>query len=412
MQRPIIIVDPMSSGSELASTFKAKHVSSVAVSSKPPSRMGFGQELIESDFIDVVPIQDDLEDVLRKYDPLGIVPGTESGVPLADRLSAALTPDKANDPAKSLSRLHKAHMQKALVEAGVPAIETLDASSEEEVEQWLHEKSLHDTPLILKPPIASGSDKVFHISARGEWKQALHRILSEPCWMTGQKSPTAVVQEQAIGTEYAVGTVSAHGRHYLSHIIKYNKTSSGDRKTVFDHVEFVPYEPETHGDLFEYTKRSLDALGIRWGAAHNEIMLTQNGPRLIETGARMLGGPTVSFSREATGSSQADKLAEAYVEGDVQAKQYTFKKTVVPVFLRSPIAGVISNAEALDGISKLPTLYEKHIWFENGSKVPQTVDYLTSIGIVALSGDREQIFRDYARIREMESRLEVTPDPG
>ena len=46
MQRPIIIVDPMSSGSELASTFKAKHVSSVAVSSKPPSRMGFGQELI------------------------------------------------------------------------------------------------------------------------------------------------------------------------------------------------------------------------------------------------------------------------------------------------------------------------------------------------------------------------------
>jgi biotin carboxylase len=408
MQRPVIIVDPMSSGSELASTFKAKQVPSVAVSSKPPSRMGFGQQLIESDFIDIVPIQDQLEDVLRKYNPIGVLPGTESGVPLADRLCAALTPEMSNVPAKSLSRLHKAHMQKALVEAGVPAIETLDASSVEDVELWLREKTLLDTPLILKPPIASGSDKVFHIPKGGDWKQALHRILSEPCWMTGKKSETAVVQEEAIGTEYAVGTVSAHGKHYLSHIIKYNKSSAGDRKTVFDHVEFVPFERETHGDLFEYTKRSLDALGIRWGAAHNEIMLTKKGPRLIETGARMLGGPTVSFSREATGSSQADKLAEAYVDGDVQTKQYTFKKTVVPVFLRSLREGVISNAEALEDILKLPSLYEKHIWFKNGDKVPQTVDYLTSIGIIALSGDREQIFRDYTKIREMESRLQVS----
>ena len=66
---------------------------------------------------------------------------------------------------------------------------------------------------------------------------------------------------------------------------------------------------------------------------------------------------------------------------------------------------MVSNTEALDDVSKLPSLFEKHVYFENGSKVPQTVDYLTTIGIIALSGDREQIFKDYKKIREMESRL-------
>lgn len=405
MQRPVVIVNPISSGSELASTFKARHVPAVAVVNKHRDRMGFNMEVKASDFIDVVPIQDKLEDILRKHNPLAIIPGTESAVPLAEKLTEALTPDMSNEPSKSLSRVHKAHMQKALVDAGVPAIETLDAKSEAEVERWLEEKNLLHTPLILKPPISAGSDKVFHIPAGRDWKKAFHRIISELSRLTQEKSETAVVQEEAIGTEYAVGTVSAHGKHYMSHLIKYNKTSADGRKTLFDHVEFMDFDRELHGELLEYTKKVLDALGIRWGAAHNEVMLTNKGPRLIETGARMLGGPTVGFSREATGCSQADRLAEVYIDGDVQSKEYTFKKTVVPVFLHSPIEGVVSNTEALDDVSKLPSLFENHIYFKNGSKVPKTVDYLTSIGIIALSGDREQIFKDYQKIREMESRL-------
>jgi len=56
-------------------------------------------------------------------------------------------------------------------------------------------------------------------------------------------------------------------------------------------------------------------------------MLTKNGPRLIESSARMIGGPVVGFARAATGSSQADKLVEIYVDGDVQTKEFVFKKS-------------------------------------------------------------------------------------
>ena len=255
--------------------------------------------------------------------------------------------------------------------------------------------------------MSAGSDKVFHIPAKGDWKMAFNRVLTEPSKITGKTSETVVIQEEAIGTEFAVGTVSSNGKHYLAHLIKYNKRSVHDRKTVFDYVEFVPYRESEHGELFDYTQKVLDALGIHWGAAHTEIMLTEKGPRLIESGSRMCGGPLVGFAREATGSSQADKLVELYADGDVLTKKYVLKKSVVPVFLKSPAKGTLSNIEVLGEIFKLPTLFNNYIWFKNGDLVPQTVDYLSSIGIVALSGDRESISLDYEKIREMESRLVV-----
>ncbi len=405
MNRPIVIVDPLSSGIELAPAFKARGIPAIAVTLKNQEWPEFGSKIQTSDFVEMIPDQNDIAQLIKKYNPIGIIPGTEEGVPLAEHLTAILTPQFANDAKKLLHRSHKALMQKALEEAGVPFLKTLHTISESEAETWIKEKDLQDGPLIIKPPSSSGSEMVFHIPAKGDWKKSFNQILTEPSIISGKRNESVVIQELAVGTEFAVGTVSAHGKHFLAHLIKYNKTSSGERQTVFDHVEFIPYDKEILGDLFEYTQQALDALGIRWGAAHTEIMLTKKGPRLIESSARMIGGPVVGFAREATGSSQADKLVEIYVDGDVVTKEYVFRKTVVPVFLKAITQGKLSNVEVLQDISHLPTLLSKHIWIQNGDQVPQTVDYLTSIGIIGLAGDRESIFLDYKKIRSMESKL-------
>ncbi len=407
MQRPVIIVEPFSSGIELAPAFKARGIPAIAVTLPACDWVGFGTEIQSSDFIEIIPAQPNLVDLLRAYNPLAIIPGDEKGVPLAESLAAALTPERANNPQKALHRQHKAFMQQALHESGVPALKTLNSSSAEEIALWIKENQLSNSSFIIKPPISAGSDKVFHISPGGDWKQAFNQILNEPSQLTGHANETVVVQEEAVGTEFAVGTVSANGKHYLTHLIKYNKATFNNRKTIYDHVEFVPYTEQEYGELFDYTKKALDALGVRWGAAHNEIMLTSKGPRLIETGARMCGGPVVRFAREATGSSQADKLVEIYTDGDVLNPEYVFKKTVIPVFLKSYAHGAISNIEVFSDIEQLPTFFSKHIWFKNGDVVPQTVDYLTSLGIIALSGDKESIVKDYAAIRHIESKLQI-----
>ncbi len=408
MKRPVIIVDPRSAGVELAPAFAAHGVPAIAITLEQPQiRSGYGREIRAADFAQVIPAQHGLAGKLAKRDPLAILPGAEGGVPLAQELSEILTPWMANDPKKSPHRIHKSQMQQALKEAGVPAIRTLNTSSEKEVEEWLEENELCHVPLIIKPPISAGSNRVFHISAGRNWRTAFREVLAAPSVLTGTANESAVVQEQAQGGEFSVGTVSADGKHSLTHLIKYNKISFNGRQTVYDHVEFVPFSTEEHQALFEYTQKALDALGVRWGAAHNEVMMTPEGPRLIESVPRMTGGPVVHFSREATGSSQADRLAEAIVAGDTQAKVYSFLKTVVPVFLRSPKEGRLLNIEAMSEASRLQTHLSQHFWFKNGDRVPQTVDYLTSLGIVALAGDRAAIFEDYKRIRNMESKLVI-----
>jgi biotin carboxylase len=407
MSRPVIIVNPISSGIELAPAFKARGIPVIAITLHSLEWAGFGTKIQHADFIEIIPNQPNLAERLKGYDPLAIIPGDEEGVPLAEALALALTPQLANDPEKAMNRLHKALMQKSLHDAGIPALKTLNTASENEVEAWIKAKGLTNASLIIKPPISAGSDKVFHIPVKGNWQKAFHQVLTEPSKLTGKMNETVVVQEEAIGTEYAVGTVSANGTHYLTHLIKYNKSSFNGRKTVYDHVEFIAFDEEVHGDLFAYTKDALNALGIRWGAAHTEIILTKHGPRLIETGARMCGGPVVGFAREATGSSQADKLVEIYVDGDVATKEYVFKKTVVPVFLKSSATGTLTNMEAFADLADLPTFFNKYIWFKNGDVVPQTIDYLTSLGIIALAGDRKAIFSDYQKIRHMESELMI-----
>jgi biotin carboxylase len=403
--RPVVIVDPLSSGVELAPAFKARGIPAIAVTLKTQEWPEFGAQIQAADFIEIIADQTGLEDLLKKHNPIAIIPGTEEAIPLAERLTALLLPHLSNDTEKASHRAHKSLMQKALAEAGVPHLKTLHTHSEKEVEMWIEKNNLQNEPLIIKPPSSSGSEMVFHIAAKGDWKKAFRHILTEPSVISGEKSESVVIQEMAIGTEYAVGTVSANGKHYLVHLMKYNKTSSGERQTVFDHVEFVPHDKEVLGDLFDYVQKALDALGVRWGATHTEIMLTKNGPRLIESSARMIGGPVVGFARAATGSSQADKLVEIYVDGDVKNKEFVFKKTVVPVFLKAVTSGRAANLEVFDEAVKLPTLLFKYVWVKNGDQIPQTVDYLTAIGIIALNGDREAIFSDYKKIRAMEAKL-------
>ena len=57
----------------------------------------------------------------------------------------------------------------------------------------------------------------------------------------------------------------------------------------------------------------LDALGIRFGPAHTEVMLTATGPVLVESGARMHGSVPDEIVDRCTPSHQT-LTAEAYLE--------------------------------------------------------------------------------------------------
>ena len=69
--------------------------------------------------------------------------------------------------------------------------------------------------------------------------------------------------------------------------------------------------------LISYTRSVLDALWIEWGATHGEVILTDDGPCLVEMNCRSHGadGSWVPLAKALTGGySQVDALLDVGVE--------------------------------------------------------------------------------------------------
>jgi hypothetical protein len=102
-------------------------------------------------------------------------------------------------------------------------------------------------------------------------------------------------------------------------------------------------------------------------------------------------------------------VVEAYADREIRSRTYDFKQTVVPVFLIAPHDGILRNVEELDQLRQLPTHLSTHMWLGNGDHILQTVDFDTTLGIIGLAGERDAVFADYRRVREVEARLRIEP---
>jgi CelD/BcsL family acetyltransferase involved in cellulose biosynthesis len=78
--------------------------------------------------------------------------------------------------------------------------------------------------------------------------------------------------------------------------------------------DLLPAEGPLADQLFAFAVDVLNALEIRHGAAHCEVIIDDKGLALVEIGARLHGGPPAHLmSREAIGDSQLDQLVRSFV---------------------------------------------------------------------------------------------------
>jgi biotin carboxylase len=373
--------------------------------------------LVLTDFVDVIPFDGALDQVvsaLSAYKPLFVVPGTESGVELADILCHQLCPELANDINLTRDRRHKGYMGQAIARHGLPHVQQICTNDFTDVENWIN-NGLVDMPLILKPPKSAGTDSVMICQNQAELKQHFHAMLNKTNKLQ-QPNDMMLVQEYLAGDEYVVDTFSYHGIHTVTNICKYHKIRTNYSPCVYDFMDFVPFTQAVYGEMIEYTFGVLDALGIKFGPAHSEIMMTANGPRLIETGARMHGGGHPKFCRLCTGDSQLDRMIKFYLDPQKSVEVSRFYQLIQHlrvVFVVSRADGVIRNANILDGAKELKSYVTAHIVAKNSTWVNRTTDLFTILGFIVLSHEDEAvILRDYDTLKSLEASLQITPSWG
>ncbi|SDN31959.1 ATP-grasp domain-containing protein [Allokutzneria albata] len=410
--RNVVLVDPYSTGSALAPAFAERGVSSVAVLTTPEPTASFAGTWHPENFTEVF-VLDDVDKLarrLRELDPLCVLPGTETGVEAAEHLSELVVPGQSNVAELSSARRDKWLMGVALADAGVPHLRQLSASSADEVAEWLRANEFDDSAIVLKPQNSAGADDVFIVREGEDWRAPFHRILGAVNRLE-LVNTRVLAQELAEGVEYAIDTYSVDGAHGLVSVWRYDKRAAGNRLGVYLSAGVVPPEDPAVTEVFGYARRVLDAVGVRNGPGHIEVMVTSSGPRLIEVGARLAGGDQQHLSRLAVGDSQVERTVRHWVDGEGAIEDYRLLRHARSVYLSAPDSGVLRNADRLNQLWELlPTLHKVVIPHRNGSRVTRTEDLWTSLGHVFLvSEDPDAVAADEALLREIEAELRVEP---
>ncbi|MEV6983586.1 ATP-grasp domain-containing protein [Sphaerisporangium sp. NPDC051017] len=410
---PVVVVDPYSSGALFAAAFAEHGVEVVAVltAERPPD--AYAASYRPQDYERKIVFGGDLDALageLRALSPRCVIAGGESGVELAERLAPLVTPGRANVPGLASARRDKWRMAEAVAEAGLAVIPQICTDDPAEVREWLAREGLEGQDLVVKPPMSASTDGVVKVAGGEGWAEVFARGIGRVNQF-GNVDDRLLVQKFLNGTEYVVDTFTDGGRHGLVDVCRYQKVDNGPHMAVYDAMRWVPGDDPAVPALAEYARGVLDAVGMRFGSAHIEIMNTADGPVLIELGARAHGGGQPRFNRVATGDSQIDRTVRALVGGEVPPG-YRLERHQMCVFHIARASGTVRDVSALEAVKDLPSHHFSVMNLAEGDHVEETKSLVDSLdfGFAILSHpDAEQVERDYKVIRELERGLVIDP---
>ncbi|MEU0086122.1 ATP-grasp domain-containing protein [Streptomyces sp. NPDC006274] len=401
-----VVLDGYSAGNFYPATFAAQgadvlHVQSTAElipTMQAPDLSAYAENIVCTD-------EDKLVEILGDHDPLCVVAGQESSVQLADRLSERLGLP-TNGSELSPARRDKYEMIEALRRAGVRCAAQFKSGDPDALVAWAEDQGRY--PVVIKPISSAASDGVFICESAGEVRTAAETVLTSQD-IFGTANSEILVQSYLKGTEYIVDTVSCDGERYACGVWQYEKTLLPSGKNIYNRDILVDPDSELVTALVSYVDEVLAALGVRWGPAHAEVIMTDEGPALVEIGTRLNGNINAPFHDVCLGHNQADLAAQAYAQPESFRARYggrVYRKLQHAVVYNTPteLDGIVAAVDetAVAEIRGLESVFFAGVKVRPGSPIRPTVDLLTSsLRVFLTAADEERLAADYERVRTL-----------
>ncbi|MGW2254614.1 ATP-grasp domain-containing protein [Kitasatospora sp. NPDC001660] len=193
-------------------------------------------------------------------------------------------------------------MRERLAAAGVDETLSIEARSEEEITAFAERAGY---PLICKPVRGVGSHGVVRLNGPDDIATALDRVRSGAA---GLKSTAVIVEQFHTGEEFSVECMSENGVHLPLCITRKFLADGGFVET--GHQLPALLDAQTERAVRESVGAALTALGVRDGASHTELIVTDQGTvRIVETHLRQGGDRIPYLLREARGLDIVTALA-------------------------------------------------------------------------------------------------------
>lgn len=274
----------------------------------------------------------------------------------------------------ALKATNKAVMRKALHDRKVPVPRFFKVANEEE---YLEVVKKFRIPFIVKPADSSGSRGIFEVTDIRN--QELIKKAYEYC-RPFSKVGDVVVEEYMNGPEVSVETISVDG---ICHVIQItDKVTTGAPYYVeMGHSQPTRQRKKIIEQISDITKAANEAVGIKNGPSHTEIIVTEEGPKIVEIGAR-LGGDNITTHLVPL-STGVDMVACCIKialgeKPDIESK-YS-KGAAIRYFEQK--AGIVENITGMEEASKLPGIQQISIIHGVGEKVTEVNSSGARMGFV------------------------------
>ena len=326
-------------------------------------------------------------EMVREFDPVLILPGSEKGVVLATRLANDLNLlCNSYDNIEAMTLKDK--MQERLKEKGLRSIRGQVVNSVEEAIEFYDSENLNK--VIIKPIYSAGSSSVKICLSKDDLIKNINELFDDYNYF-GDENTELLIQEFIEGEEYIVNTVSSEGKHRVTLIWKYSKVKTSDGSVIYDIMETVDELSLGEAEMIEYAYKVADAIGIEYGPVHGEYMIDENGPVLVEVNCRPCGGTLApEFLDRISGQHETDSILDAYLKPELfkikRKKPYrllakgVIKDFIVPYDL-------VAESTSIHHISKNLKSHYKTV-FEDislpGKSFIKTKDLLSSCGLIYL----------------------------
>lgn len=411
---PGVIVDGYGTGNFLVDAFRSSGTDLIHVqsSTEPITRM---VQPHKTKYVEALTYnQGETERILADLEVSFVIPGQEPGVNLADHLSEALGL-RTNGTRLSTARRDKYQMTTTVAEAGLRTARQALVSDPAEAVRWAN--STGGWPCVAKPLASASTDSVSICSTPEELEAAVREVLSSRT-VFNFDNDQVLLQSYLRGTEYIVDTVSLDGATFVCGVWEYEKSLLPNGKPIYNRDILLDSGDHAARVVIDYTLSVLETLGIRNGPAHAEIMLTADGPALIEIGARTNGNMQPRFHDECLGTNAAQLTALAYRRPDQFVSEYAGRTYVrsqpavvynVPTARSGRIAAV--NTDVVEAISERPSVVDLTVKRHSGDDLVPTQDLLSSPArIFMTAADKSTLDADYEFIDSVREEIYLLED--
>ena len=339
-----------------------------------------------------------------------LVCGGETGVKVTDQLSEAMGLRSNGTAGGAMKdRRDKSVQQEAVRASGLRACrEACSTTWDAKVAAFCESEPF---PIVVKPVESAGSDGVM-LCHSVEEAHAHFDLLMSSQRKAGASGAAVLCQEFLKGKEYVVDHVTRDSIHKTTMVWMYDKRAANGSAFVYYNMVPVSIDSEVARSLISYTRGVLDAVHILNGATHSEIMMTADGPCLVEVNCRCHGGNGAWLplaSRLTGGVTQVSACVDAFVDEAAFARVPDVPPSPFlaggcnPMFV-SHREGRVLGRPGYTRIRALRSFVSLDEGVAHGQRLERTVDLFTSSGqCILVHDDPEVVDEDVATIRAMEA---------